>query len=285
MFSYAQKQSQSGLAASLVRSLFCGLPRQEHRMAVFVCGLDESAGQHRRDNFIMGGFVAPEDDWSRIVAPAWEKRVLNGPPEIPYLHMTEIRSQKWRDAHDLSKSDADLRVDAAIDIIDNTDSLFPIALNLDGGVTMDTISDLRMVHPGVGIAPLAPDYVCFMGISYLVFQYVSKEYPEAEKVDFVIERNGRITKFIQVFHSGLASALTALGLPQAAKLVGDLIPAGKERVPLQAADVLCWHTARRRETMDELDRRRYGKLAARRGMNAELTPDQIRALGVSLTAT
>jgi hypothetical protein len=29
---------------------------------------------------------------------------------------------------------------------------------------------------------------------------------------------------------------------EGARLVGELIPGGKDRVPLQAADVLCWYT-------------------------------------------
>ena len=251
-------------------------------MAVFVCGLDESSGKDRRDRFFMGGFVAPEADWVSAVTPAWQARVLDGPPQIPYIHMTDIRSSRWREEHGLTESDADMRVDAAIDVIDRVPALFPIGMSVDAGVVRDSLSGMRVVHPRGGSAPLDPDYVCFMGYSYLALLYVAKTYPDAEKVDFIIERNGRITKFIQAFHSGLAKSLAALGLPEASKLVGDLIPAGKERVPLQAADVLCWHTARSRETMDELDNKRYGRLAQRLGMKMGLDADQIKELALSL---
>ena len=86
-------------------------------MAVFVSGLDETAGKTHRDTFLLAGFVAPEHDWSRFFAPAWQERVLDGPPAIPYLHMTEIRSPKWREKYGLSKLEADDRIDTAIALI------------------------------------------------------------------------------------------------------------------------------------------------------------------------
>ena len=264
-------------------SLFCGLPKQRHRMAVFVCGLDETAGRNTRDRFLMAGFVAPEEHWSSEIAPAWQSRVLDGPPLIPYLHMTEMRSSKWREEHGITKDEADARIDAAIDVIDKSQSLFPIGMNVDAGLVRDALRGMKIVHPAGGSAPLDPDYVCFLGYSYLVLLYVAQTYPDVEKVDFVIERNGRITKYIQAFHAGLSQALQSLDLPHAARLVGEILPAGKDRVPLQIADLLCWHTARARETMDELDSRRYAKLARRRGINESLTPEQIKELASSLT--
>jgi len=65
-------------------------------MAVFISASDEAAGKNQRDPFLFAGFVAPEKDWSRFLAPAWQERVLDGPPSIPYLHMTDIRSPQWR---------------------------------------------------------------------------------------------------------------------------------------------------------------------------------------------
>ena len=68
-------------------------------MAVFLASCDESAGKTKRDQFYFGGFIGPEEDWSRFLAPAWQERVLDGPPVIPYLHMTDIRSNQWRRGH------------------------------------------------------------------------------------------------------------------------------------------------------------------------------------------
>jgi hypothetical protein len=30
-----------------------------------------------------------------VFAPAWQERVLDGRPQIPYLHVTEIRRREW----------------------------------------------------------------------------------------------------------------------------------------------------------------------------------------------
>src|SRR5579862_4656280 len=92
LFGQESKNGNSSLASSLARSLFCGLRRQESRMAVFVSASDETAGRGQADLFFFGGWLGPEEDWSRFFVPAWQERVLDGPPKIPYLHMTDIRS-------------------------------------------------------------------------------------------------------------------------------------------------------------------------------------------------
>lgn len=252
-------------------------------MAVFVCGLDETSGRHQRDKFFMGGFVAYETEWTLTLAPAWEKCVLAGPPRIPYLHMTDIRSREWREEHGLSKTAAEERINRAIDIIDKTSNLSPIGIEVDGGEVRDSFSETRILHPNGGNVPFDPDYICFLAFSYLALSYVAQTYADAERVDFIIEKNGRITRYIQAFHSGITMSLRALGRPDLAQLVGELIPAGKERTHLQAADVLCWHTARPKETMDELDAQRYAKLARKNGMRARLDKDYIEELAAALT--
>ena len=40
-------------------------------MAIFVSGSDETSGRTQRDTFLLGGWLAPEPDWSRFFAPAW----------------------------------------------------------------------------------------------------------------------------------------------------------------------------------------------------------------------
>jgi len=270
----------------LVRSLFCGLPRQDHRMAVFVSGFDETAGKTQRDTFMLAGFVGPEDDWSRLFAPAWEERVLDGPPAIPYLHMTEIRSPKWRKEHGISKLKADDRIDEAIALIDTMQSLYPVCIRANAGFVRDRFASVRVMRLVGKPRVFEPDYICFLSYVWIVLNYINKQHPGAEKVDFIVERNGDVTKHIQDFHSTLSQALQAFGKPDLADLVGDLIPGGKDRVPLQAADVLCWHTARAQnpETMDEADKRRYLILAARQGTREQFADSQIeqmaKALGV-----
>jgi hypothetical protein len=252
-------------------------------MAVFVAASDESSGKTKRDPYYFAGWVAPEEDWSRFFAPAWQERVLDGPPKIPYLHMTEMRSAQWRSQWHLSKLQAEDRIDEAFRLIDTMATLYPVGITVDAGQFRDKFSKTRVVKPGNRVgANFDPDYICFLGYAFVVLQYVAHNHPEAKKVDFVIERNGQITQYIKEFHSQLPQCLQALNEPALSRLVGELIPGGKDRVPLQAADVLCWHTARPRKLMDSSDVRRYAKLAHRKGIFAELTDEQISQIEKAL---
>src|ERR1035441_8314627 len=102
------------LAAALVRSLFCGLPNKERRMAIFVSFSDES---ETAGFFHHAGLIAWEKEWDKVFVPAWQKYVLDRPPKIEYLHMTEIRSRAWREKRGLSPEEAELRVNAAVNLI------------------------------------------------------------------------------------------------------------------------------------------------------------------------
>jgi hypothetical protein len=255
-------------------------------MAVFISGSDESAGRTQRDTFLFAGWVGPEEDWSRFFAPAWQERVLNGPPAIPYLHMTEIRSQQWRAKYGISKLEADDRIDEAFVLLDTMQSFYPIGISLDAGLIRDKFANARVVSSTASGAPkpFDPDYFCFLFYAYFALTYVDMNFPDAEKVDFIVERKGHITKYIEGFHSNLPKALEALDKPLLSRLVGELIPGDKARVPLQAADVLCWYTARYRqpETMDTADLRRYAKIASRKGAHFEVPPEDISKLEVAM---
>jgi hypothetical protein len=236
-------------------------------MAVFLSASDENARRTRQGHFFLGGWVASEEDWSRFFTPAWQERVLDGPPPIPYLHMTEMRSQRWRSEYGLSKLQADDRIDEALAVIDTMPSLYPIGIYIDGGYFREELKETKIVVSSGGAKIFEPDYICFLGYAYTLLRYLEAVHPEAERIDFLVERNGDVTKHIQEFHSHFAHDLEAIGKGSLVKLVGELIPSGKERAPLQAADVLCWHTGRAREpeTMDASDVRRYKLLAHRKG--------------------
>lgn len=263
------------LAASLVRSLFCGLPHQDKRMAVFVSGSDESSGKDHRSPFLFAGFVGPEEDWHRFFAPAWQERVLDGPPKIDYLHMTDIRSPQWRAEHGLSQYEADRRVDEAFSLLGQMASLYPVGINVNAGMFRDQFAEFRVTVPGRKPMPMEPDYICFLAYAFVLLKFVHTTHPEAEKVDFVVERKNVVTRYIQEFHSQLGICLETLGEPNLAELVGDLIPGDKQRVPLQVADLLCWYTARPTETMTVSDIRRYSTIAHRQGCQVEVSQDDL----------
>jgi hypothetical protein len=101
-------------------------------MAVFLAAADESDGAFQRGPFLFGGFVAPTNDWIDWFVPAWEERVLNRHPAIPYLHMVDIRSARWREKNGLTWDDAEHRVDEATRIIGSMGSLMPVRTLMDG---------------------------------------------------------------------------------------------------------------------------------------------------------
>jgi hypothetical protein len=199
--------------------------------------------------------------------------------------MTDIRSARWRSKYGISKLQADDRIDEAFSLIDQMQTLFPVGISLDAGIIRDRFATTKVVAKTGASRPFDPDYICFLGYAYYVLSYVETKHPEAEKVDFIVELNGQVTKYIQEFHSNLAVALEALGKPSLSRLVGEMIPAGKERVPLQVADVLCWHTARYEhpETMDADDLRRYGMIAHRKGAHWRMKHDDILKLEAGLS--
>lgn len=241
-------------------------------MAVFVSASDENTATDKSE-FLCAGFLAPEEDWSNYFAPAWQERVLDGPPPIPYLHMTDIRSRKFRDDHGLSRVDADSRLDEAIRVIGGLGSLRAVLIDINARHFRETMSDMKFIASTGGIKDYHhPDYFCFQAYVFALLMYVEKWHPDAEKVDFIVERNGEITKHIQTFHSNMAAVLEQRGKSSLARLVGELIPGGKDRIPLQAADVLCWHIGRARnpETMDDDDIRRHDSLSEIRGIRVPI---------------
>lgn len=243
-------------------------------MARFISATDESSGKNRRDTFFFGGWVGPEEDWVRFFVPAWAERVLAGPPRIPYLHMTEIRSRAWREQWGLSEMDADNRVNEAFVLLDQMQTLYPVGLYLDAGFHRDRFRELRIVSEITGGAKsFDPDYLCFLAYAYTVLSYVETTHADAEAVDFLVEMNGQVTKYIQEFHATLGQGLGSIGHPSLAKLVGRLLPAGKESVPLQVSDLLLWYSARDKNSLSVDDQRRYYKIAHRKGSRINLSND------------
>jgi hypothetical protein len=260
------------------------MKRYYGEMSLFLASSDESSDQHGR--FLFSGWVAAAEEWSRFFCPAWQEWVLDGPPAIPYLHMTDMRSTKWREQHGVSRLDAEDRVNHAIALVDQMEPLYPVGVLVNAAYLRKRFSQAKVktLQFITKPRPFDPDYVCFLFFAFIVLNYVNVHHPQAERVNFLVERNGPITRHMQDFHCTIAQALEGLGSGTLAQLVGEMIPGGKNDIPLQAADVLCWHTirARRPETMDLADRRRYGLIARRKGTFQELSNEQIEQLAQAL---
>jgi hypothetical protein len=253
-------------------------------MAVFVSASDESAGKTRQDQFVFAGWVASEQDWSEIFTPAWQRLVLDGPPKIPFLHMTDARSPAWRIEHSLSDAEADRRVDEAVAILHAADFLYPVGLKVSGAQMSDSFGPVKLRSHNRKSSEFAPDYLCFLGYAIMALKYVNEKHPDCEKLDFLVERNGKITAYIQDFHSNLSGFFERAERPDLARLVGELLPVGKDRIPVQAADVLCWHTARAQTpwNMDGKDYERYSRLSKKEGWLEILGKDLVQYLADQL---
>jgi hypothetical protein len=230
-------------------------------MAVFVCAADESSDQNPRQNFFYGGFAAPLTVWEGVFADAWNERVLNGPPQIPFLHTTSILSPAWRAKYGLTERDASVRLDEAARIIRITGALIPVMVYVDQG-DFDAILRQPFLPRGrKRPVSLDPDYICFICFVLTQLMWINDREDDVERVDFWVEENGQITRFLHQFHAGSRDAVLDTGSPHLAPLVGEFNQVGKDRIPVQAADVLAWHARNaERNTLDRDGWRRYSRM-------------------------
>ena len=216
------------------------------RVANFVAASGERYSKgHHRNAFFYGGFLAPFTDWSGTFTEQWDKNVL--------------------------------------ELISDPPSLTPIGTDLNAGHVLDTFEKKMRFRSGARRG-FKPDYLAFMAYAYSVLMFCDRARPDAEKVDFVVERNNDITNHIQEFYEDLPKALSSVGLERLVPLLGELIAGGKDRIPLQAADVLCWYSQRFREgNLDDKNIRRYKVIALRKGTRLDLTNGDITKLWTAIT--
>jgi hypothetical protein len=217
----------------------------EKRVAVFVAYSDETEVNRQDDSFLMGGYVSNEEDWPWM-AHAWQERVLDGPPIIPYLHMREIRNHNWRAQHGISYNAAEERIDEAARVMQSFGNLAAIASRIRRSQVNSIFNKpgRKKRHIPKGIDE--PDYFCFVSYAALILGQVQKKWPSADRVNFVISRKKGVSDYISTIREHIYDFLCrheeyrGLG-----SLLGDVIPASMEHMlPLQSADVLMWHIQR-----------------------------------------
>ena len=193
--------------------------------------------------FFVGGYVARESDWPYF-ASSWAERILNSKPKIPYLHMTALRRSKFRKKHGLCNLDAQNKVREAICIINSMGGVGATAGTIDQPHLDAVGKKLRSVGVPRGLGFKDPDYLCFIAYVWQTLVHLKRTAPEVERVDFVVSKKAKVSEHYREFTDSIRRSLETLA-PIAAPLVGDLIPASmQERLPLQAADLLCWHLQR-----------------------------------------
>jgi hypothetical protein len=213
---------------------------------VFLSASDESDGGHHRSRFWHGGWVGPEADWYNFYVPVWQERVLDANPKIPYLHMTEIRNLNWCREHGVSWLAAQDKMDEAAILLNQMGSLYPITMDTNAGAFLDAHGKKTVMKNKGDKKPsrFLVDHYSFNAYVFGVLSYISHVHADAEKVDFMVERKDGVWEKLKKFYEGIEGALDYVGMPGLKKYMGEFIPVGKDRAPVQMADMLCWHASR-----------------------------------------
>lgn len=248
-------------------------------MTVYVAVSDESSDATKNELSIVAGYSAPRETWVEVFEPAWREWVLDPKPAIPYLHMTQIRSPRWREKHGLSWLQAENRLDAAVRIIRSTGALIPVSLSIDPR-HHKTYTDLLVNPRGKQYArhPLRQEQICQGIFSLMQLQLVATRDPSVERVDFCIEANGPTTAHMRFFHASLPAALERIGESHLIPLVGTFEEVRKSDIRAQAADVLAWHARRTAPGSDceRGDERRFSRLVNRFGHRGHVSEDVLK---------
>lgn len=210
--------------------------------------MDETLGRSlsASKTFMSGGFVAKDSDWNDWFAPAWQERVLDGPPTIPFMHVTDARDSVWQERHDVRAWDMEKRVEAAGQVIGSTGGLTLITSSLDATHFSSLFNETGVVMPTKqpGRYKFEPDYLCFLTFAHVALGWLDRNHDDVERVDFIVERKQDITRRFQHFYKDVASNFGELGLPEIGRIVGSLSEGDKTDLRLQAADFACWHLQR-----------------------------------------
>jgi hypothetical protein len=213
-------------------------------VSVYVAFSDESAIADTGGEFLVAGYVASEENWEWITR-AWQERVLDGPPRLPYLHMTDIRSSAWRAENSISFNDAENRVSEAVRILYGSGGLTAMASVIKRKDITEIIHSLYPTKKKIPLGLDEPDYACYMAYLGIMLIRVRAVSPAATLVNFVCSsKNKKITKGLNAIMD-VTRAYLMDNWPERAPLLGNLIPASPQlQLPLQSADVLCWHLQR-----------------------------------------
>ncbi len=246
-------------------------------MSTFVLACDESWGRPELGYFYRAGLIAPEQDWIEYFWPAWEERVLAGPPRIPHLHMTEIYNEAWRRQHGLGRLAADDRVQAAVDVLSTMGSLFALAGRIPGNYARTTFRDVKVELGPKDLCDFDPEFPMFASFRLGALQ-VARQLG-GTRLDILIERNGIMTDRLLQFATGVGGSLRGTPEEHLEPLIGAFVPGGKEDPRLQAADLLCWFTQRAASGTANRDQRRHiERLARLHGDRFQWTDSDIDAM-------
>jgi hypothetical protein len=216
-------------------------------MAVFVAASDETSTAGRDGMFIYGGWAARRDDWSDWFEKSWTERVLNLRSPLTQFHTKDLKSRHWRFKNQVTLRNAEDRMDEAARIIQSAGYLIPFTSSINKKAIQEhLLKPLKVARIDLPKGTAVPDYFGFLAFAAEVITLLPRLYDNVEQVDFLIERNGKVTDYMRRVHGQLIKLLE----PQDSRRVGEFIPAGKDTPALQAADFLLWHLQRPGQRID-----------------------------------
>jgi len=208
-------------------------------MPVYTAYSDESGVADLAGEFLVCGYLGTEPVWD-CVRRAWQERVLDGPPKILDLHMTDIRSSYWRAKVGMAFNDSEIRVAEAVRVIYSTGALDAVASVIKRSMLHEVFpkqTGSRRSKTGLD----NPDYVCYMAYFQLVLNRVKKLHPDATKVNFVFAEKQETKKGMEMVVEA-TRRLFAAEDPEVAELFGECKSSTPEKeIGLQAADLISWH--------------------------------------------
>jgi hypothetical protein len=221
-------------------------------MSVYVSYTDETQASDVQEAFLIAGFAANESEWPKF-SQEWNAILLRS-PAIPYIHVTQLYSKAWQEEHRITAYQCDMKLQAAIDLLASYAGAIKQHLSQVSGKTY-RICNARLSDAGFQIQRNHGfiDYLAFVGYSLGVLNHINAERPDVEKVTFAISKKKIVSHHIVNNLRDEMIENIASVKPDLAKKYGDILPLSMEdHMPLQAADVLCWHLQRSlAETKDE----------------------------------
>lgn len=222
------------MGGSAIRALVCGYAAAKRRtklLAMLQAFVDDSASTTGDRRLVMAALVHSAEDWEAF-SDAWDAE-LKREPAIDYFHMVEAQNRRGQ-FQGWSEAKRTRKVFALAEVIKEFGPL-----SVDSFISLRDHKAILKPHAPFGLSsPYYPTvFVLACGVARAC-QMLGAEVP----CDFVFDRQDNVSKHVQLFWEYTIS--------QQPPEWGQFISASpvfrddKDVLPLQAADLLAWHTRR-----------------------------------------
>jgi hypothetical protein len=262
-------ERNSELIARLTAALPCAVWPREGRVSVYFSYTDETASPDAGGKFLISGFGARDTDWPEF-SRQWRDKILLAPPKIPYVHMVDLRSESWRKKHGITCYEADEKVIKAIALIRSFDSVLRPYISQVCEKTYKSCTE-RLSSAGIKTQRHHGyvDYVAFIAYAFNLLKLIHTDFPDVHRVQFGVSKKNFVTHHIQHgVRDEMIQGMKKMNHVIASRF-GDVLPLSMEdHMPLQAADVYCWHLQRTYSNAKSEQVGVLNNIAALQGMDA-----------------